>query len=638
MLQSMRNNFKGTIAFIIVGFLAFIMAASLVTLTGNEGSGSNSADVAKVNEQLITERDLQISIAQERQRLIAQFGENLPPSFVSDERLRGQALNGLVQRNVLIDKALNESMTVSEQEISSLIVQTDEFKIDGQFNSQAFVQSVGRIGHTPSSYQELIRETIVVNELQDALINTSFITEPLIKQTVALSRQTRDFSWLTLPLADLPEIMTVTEEEISSYYEANKAQYLTQEKVSIEYMTMSVDDFLDSVDVAESDIEQQYQREVDQIKESFEREAAHIMIELDSDNAQQRIDELSEKLAAGESFAELAQTYSDDTGSKDDGGNLGTSSGDVFPEAFEAALASLDVGSVAPPVEIDGNTHFIKLLSVVETPVPTLEESKERIGNELTTLLAEELYTERLIDLKDVAYNADTLATVAEDFDTTMQTTGLFTRFGGDELVLNDNRVVNAAFSDAVLVEGFTELLELSNSETVVINLLDYEPVRTLTLDEKRSDVIAELKLDKAKASLASKAEALSASLNNGKTLSAIAEEEGLEVQQQSAVTRNEQGVDRQLIEHVFTLGRPANGETVNSSTLLGTNDYALLQLSAVSDANFDELTEEEQSNIRRTFVRSTSLNEFEAWLNNVQSKATVEYLAGDTPTDAPLF
>jgi len=126
--------------------------------------------------------------------------------------------------------------------------------------------------------------------------------------------------------------------------------------------------------------------------------------------------------------------------------------------------------------------------------------------------------------------------------------------------------------------------------------------------------------------------------LGNGKTLADIAEEEGLEVQEQAQATRNEQGVDRQLIEHVFTLARPATEDAVTSSTLLGSNDYALVQLSKVVNADFNSLPEEEKRNIRRTFVRNTSFNEFEAWLNNIQSKATIEYLAGDTPTTDPLF
>jgi len=638
MLQSMRNNFKGTIAFIIVGFLAFIMAASLVTLSGNEGSYNNTTDVAKVNDQIITDRDLQIGVAQERQRLQAQLGENIPPGFISDERLRGPVLNNLIQRSVLVDKALQESMTVSDSEIGSLIVQSDEFKIDGVFNTQAFMQAVSRIGHTPVTYRELLLDSIVANELQDAVVNTAFLTEPMIKQTVALSRQARDFAWVTLPLKDLPETMTVADEEIVSYYEANKAGYLTEEKVSIEYISMSVDDFLDLVEVAPEDIEQQYQQEVLQLTASFEREAAHIMVEAGSDNAEQRIQEVADKLAAGESFESLVADYSDDTGSKDDEGNLGTSSGDVFPEAFEAALAALDVGGVSEAVEVDGNTHFIKLLSLVEEPVPTLEESQERITSDLKTILAEELYIERLTELKDIAYNAETLSTVAQDFDTTMGTTELFTRVGGDDLILSDRRIIEAAFSDAVLVEGFTEVLELSNTETVVINLLEHEPVRTLTQDEKRDDIVADLKLDKAKKALAEKVDALAESLEGGQSLSDIAQEEGLFVEQQQSVFRNEQGVDRQLLEHVFSLNRPGDEAAISTSVLLSSNDYALVQLTAVTDADFESFSDEEKQNIRRSFSRGASLNEFQAWLAAIQAEATVEYLAGDEPTNDSLF
>ena len=638
MLQSMRNNFKGTIAFIIVGFLAFIMAASLVTLTGNEGQQNNFTDVAKVNDQVVTDRDLQIAIAQERQRLEAQFGENIPPGFISDERLRGPVLNNLIQRNVIVDKALQGSMTVSETELGSLIVQTDEFKIDGVFNRQAFMQSVSRIGHTPVTYRELLLESIVASQLQDALVNTAFLTEPMIKNAVALSRQSRDIAWLTLPLKDLPETMTVSDEEIAAHYEENKSAYLTREQVSIEYISMSADNFLDAVEVAEEDIEQQYQQEVNQISAAFEREAAHIMIENSSDNAEERIQQVADKLAAGESFESLAEEYSDDTGSKDDGGNLGTSTGDVFPEAFEATLASLEVGAVSEGIEIDDNTHFIKLVAVVEEPIPTLEESRERIIADIKALLAEERYIERLTDLKDVAYNAETLSTVAEEFDLTMGTTGLFTRAGGEDLILSDGRVVDAAFSDAVLLDGFTEVLELSNSETVVINLLEHQPVRTLSLEEKREDIIADLKLEKAKDTLATKAEALLESMKNGTSLSEIAEAEGLLVQEQTNVTRNEQGIDRQLLDHVFSLGRLEGDQSLASSALMSTNDYALVELKAVADADFDSFTDEEQENIRRSFSRGASLNEFQAWLNAVQSKAEVEYLAGDSPTDETLF
>ena len=102
MLQSMRNNLKGTVAILIVGFLGLIMAVSLINLDGLGVHHSNYGDVATVNGRDITEQDLRLAMGQEAQRLQAQFGDNLPAEFLSEERLRGPVLDNLVQRNVLL--------------------------------------------------------------------------------------------------------------------------------------------------------------------------------------------------------------------------------------------------------------------------------------------------------------------------------------------------------------------------------------------------------------------------------------------------------------------------------------------------------------------------------------------------------
>ena len=50
-------------------------------------------------------------------------------------------------------------------------------------------------------------------------------------------------------------------------------------------------------------------------------------------------------------FTELAKTYSDDLGTRDQGGDLGFTSGEAFPEEFESALAALEVGAISAPVK-----------------------------------------------------------------------------------------------------------------------------------------------------------------------------------------------------------------------------------------------------------------------------------------------
>ncbi len=74
-----------------------------------------------------------------------------------------------------------------------------------------------------------------------------------------------------------------------------------------------------------------------------------------------RINEIKAKIEAGESFAELAQRYSDDYASGRQGGDLGRTSRGSFVQEYEAAAYKTDVGDVTGIVETQFGFHIIKV-------------------------------------------------------------------------------------------------------------------------------------------------------------------------------------------------------------------------------------------------------------------------------------
>jgi peptidyl-prolyl cis-trans isomerase D len=198
---------------------------------------------------------------------------------------------------------------------------------------------------------------------------------------------------------------------------------------------------------------------------------------------------------------------------------------------------------------------------------------------------------------------------------------------GGSDEILNDNRVLSAAFSDQVLLEKFSsDVIEIAPNHAIVIKLIKHEPVRTQTLDEKSADIIAALKLERAKDQLSQQAVALKAELAGGKTLARIAVDNNLIVNNESNITRENRTLDSQLVEHVFTLNRLASEQVpISSSLYLANNDYVIMSLNTVTNADFAALNEEEKRAARLSLSEVSLASEFRAWQTELIKSADVE-------------
>ncbi|MFY0800408.1 peptidylprolyl isomerase [Peribacillus frigoritolerans] len=153
--------------------------------------------------------------------------------------------------------------------------------------------------------------------------------------------------------------ITVTDDEISTYFEDNKDTFAQAEQV----------------------------------------EASHILVE-DEKTAKK----VAKELAAGGDFAKLAAEYSTDTETADNGGSLGYFGKGDMVEEFEDVAFNLDKNKVSDPVKTEYGYHIIKVTGKKEAKKANLEDSKEVIKE---TLLSERLQEEYPVWLAEVKKDHD---------------------------------------------------------------------------------------------------------------------------------------------------------------------------------------------------------------------------------------
>lgn len=95
-------------------------------------------------------------------------------------------------------------------------------------------------------------------------------------------------------------------------------------------------------------------------------QARHILIKADeitsNDDARKKLTSVKEKLDKGEDFAKLAEEYSQDPGSKNNGGDLGWAAEGTFVPRFTEVMNSLKDGQISEPFKSQFGWHIIQVL------------------------------------------------------------------------------------------------------------------------------------------------------------------------------------------------------------------------------------------------------------------------------------
>ncbi|MEK4707136.1 peptidylprolyl isomerase PrsA [Bacillus sp. FSL R10-2780] len=172
----------------------------------------------------------------------------------------------------------------------------------------------------------------------------------------------------------------VSDEEAKKQVDAAKEQMGDKFKVALEQVGLKNEDELKERMKPEIALEKAIRATVTDkdVKDNHkpEMKVSHILVK-DEKTAK----EVKEKINNGEDFTALAKQYSEDTGSKEQGGEIaGFAPGQTVKE-FEEAAYKLDAGQVSEPIKTSFGYHIIKVTDKKE--LKPFDEVKDSIRKDL---------------------------------------------------------------------------------------------------------------------------------------------------------------------------------------------------------------------------------------------------------------
>src|SRR5690606_16815795 len=198
-----------------------------------------------------------------------------------------------------------------------------------------------------------------------------------------------------------------------------------------------------------------------------------------------------------------ARASSDDTASRDSGGDLGWfRHEDMVTEVADAAFGLAKAGEIAGPVRSEFGWHLVKLDDVREAQLRPFEEVRDEITQQLREEQARLRFGEAAEEFSNTVYEqGDSFALVAERLGLEIRTADEVRRNGTDDpsSPLNRPAVLRAIFSPESLSQRQnTEAIEVGDSTLVAARVVDHRPARTPAYEEVEAEVAARVRAQEA--------------------------------------------------------------------------------------------------------------------------------------------
>lgn len=257
MLQSFRERMQGIIASAIVVLVCITFA--LWGIQNYLHGGGDHDTVAKVNGEKITQKQLHSAYERMQRREMMQLGDKFSLDQKAQEALKKQVLQQLINNEVVSQAANKLGFAISQQQLTGAIAQLPVFQDKGVFSPEKFQQILTNLSYSETDFINELQRSLILNQLEIGIASSAFMLPYELDNAIKLINQKRDFGYFNISNEKFSNDTIVKDDEIQNFYNQHKNEYVSPEKISIEYIQLSADEMKDKIKVSDADLQKFYQ-------------------------------------------------------------------------------------------------------------------------------------------------------------------------------------------------------------------------------------------------------------------------------------------------------------------------------------------------------------------------------------------
>ncbi len=505
MLQKFNERIQGVIAWTIIGVVAFTFM--LFGVDSYLQARHDAVAEAEVDGQSISKHAFELQYRRVRQ---AQEASGMTDG--AEKALKQQILNDMIATQVNTRAAHRYGFGLDAAQANAAILQIPQFQKDGQFSADRYQQALSNALFTAQSFQEEVRQGMLLNQQRFAFMGTAFALPQEIENFVKLYGQTRDYRYVRIPTHAFFEGAKVSDDEIKTYYEHHKDAFLSPEQVSLEVVKLSMSSIRDSFKPTAVALNTYYTNNQSNYMAPARWSVRHILFEVADDATKAEKEAVSARAEAFYQTLDASSNAFEQHAKTESLKKPGTTQIGLLPWIV-AGESDLDIelvnltkaGDLLGPIKTNTGYEVFQLVAYEPTTVKPFSEVKDDVKEHWLSAHAQTEHARMLEVLTDQSYQTpDSLASVSDVLKLPIEQTERFSRDGGQSPLTASPEVIKAAFSHDVLTLGNNSApVQLDEDTVIVLRVREHLKAQEKSLQLVRSEIRNTLRKTKAQAKAA---------------------------------------------------------------------------------------------------------------------------------------
>ncbi|HEU19986.1 MAG TPA: hypothetical protein ENO00_11545 [Deltaproteobacteria bacterium] len=383
MLRLMRKHARSWFVQALLGIIIIVF----IFYFGSLRSGRQAETMAIVNDRAIGYHDFRNEYTRLLEFYREQYKENLTDEILSSLNLKQQALDRIINQAVILAKAEEYDLNVSEQEIRASLYSYPLFQRDGVFDPDLYHRMLRYSKMSPEDFELTQKKVLKIEKLERLIREGVKVSDQEIYDIYRIQNEKININFIKIPETLFTGTINPTDDELKQYLREHEEIFRMPETIQIAALAFSGKDYAGTLAVPEESIEDYYNR----YKSEFMTSTGEIMPFADVR------DDIHDKLSLSKGLdmaAAAARSANDiiyqeenfEEYARENKLEIKTfppvSRRDILPiKDMEKYIFDMKEGETTPVLSDENAFYIVKVQKIEPSYIPTIEEVENEVRN-----------------------------------------------------------------------------------------------------------------------------------------------------------------------------------------------------------------------------------------------------------------